>query len=146
MHKQTIYWWRPPVIPATLFNVALLDCQKICQIMQAKNMFQLCGPDSDVPAFESEKIAFSGVPTADLFLLPQKSTRLNRDGQVFEFCKTNRLPYELAAVACVVIFKFYLEDRFHISTDRGIDCWPTIVSEFSDVFGWADALNLSFIS
>jgi len=56
-------------------------------------------------AFTAEDVRFEGSPGCETFLIERVSTRGRAEEPVFEFCKTQRLPYDAAVERCLRILK-----------------------------------------
>lgn len=48
---------------------------------------------------------------------------LSRTPKEFEFCKTNRKPYDLLVVATLVLYKYHFPKKVEISSDGGNEVW-----------------------
>jgi hypothetical protein len=55
--------------------------------------------------FTAEEVRFDGNPGCETFLIERVSTRDRCGAPVFEFCKTQRLPYDNAVALCLRILK-----------------------------------------
>lgn len=46
-----------------------------------------------------------------------------QDGMYFSFCKTAFKPYDLAVIACLIVFKHHFGDEFKVTTDGEDQHW-----------------------
>ncbi len=92
----TRYWIRPRELDAEQFRAFAEACDKAC----AGLVGSLVGT-----AFTAEEVCFEGNPGCETFLIERVSTRGQTEESVFEFCKTQRLPYDTAVKRCLQILK-----------------------------------------
>ena len=59
----------------------------------------------EATAFTADEVRFDGSPGCETFLVERISTRGRREMRVFEFCKTQRLPYDTAVERCLRILQ-----------------------------------------
>ena len=96
----TRYWVRPRELDAEQFRAFAEACEKACA--------ELAGSLADA-AFGADEVRFEGNPGCETFLIERVSTRGWAEEPVFEFCKTQRLPYDAAVERCLQI----LQAHFH---------------------------------
>jgi hypothetical protein len=112
----THYWERPPHLAAQPFGRAVADCQRVLP----QTSVPLAGSDgTGTPVFRPDAIIFNGVGDAMHETFAIRLDELDpRDGrQVRSFCKTARLPYDLAVQLALIVFKHYLGQQLRVSSD-----------------------------
>jgi hypothetical protein len=92
----TRYWTRPRELDAERFRTFAEACQEVCA--------ELVDNLAD-PAFTTEDVRFGGNPGCETFLIERVSTRGRGEEPVFEFCKTQHLPYDAVVGRCLRILK-----------------------------------------
>ena len=92
----TRYWYRPRELDAERFSAFADACKEACA--------ELAGSLADA-AFTAGEVCFEGIPGCETFLIERISTRGRAEEPVFEFCKTQRLPYDAAVERCLRILK-----------------------------------------
>ena len=86
----------------------------------------LAGADGNgPPVFTDEEVVFNGIEGANCEPFVFRRTQPPRPERdvVFEYCKTEHLPYDLAVQCCLVVFYHYFEGLIEISTDGSDDDW-----------------------
>lgn len=96
----TRYWVRPRELDAERFRVFADACEKACAGLAG------CLADS---TFTVDEVRFEGRPGCETFLIERVSSRGRGEEPVFEFCKTQRLPFDSAVERCLQI----LQTHFH---------------------------------
>ena len=92
----TRYWVRPRELDAERFRAFADACNEACA--------ELAESLADA-TFTAEEVRFEGNPGCETFLIERVSTRDRHGAPVFEFCKTQRLPYDGAVALCLRILK-----------------------------------------
>ncbi len=92
----TRYWYRPRELNAERFSAFVAACSEACA--------ELAESAADV-AFTEEEVRFEGSPGCETFLIERVSTGGRAEEPVFEFCKTQRLPYDAAVERCLQTLK-----------------------------------------
>jgi hypothetical protein len=136
----TNYWTRPRTIADDVLRLAAADCSKVCIACNDQP-----GGGGDEPAaitnaeFSHDGVFFDGSPAGcEAFCMDRvipaddHSLRrpLGRRDRFFQFCKTERLGYDLAVKCCLIVFRVRL--GIDISSDgrKG--------DEDGNVVGWED--------
>jgi hypothetical protein len=88
----TRYWVRPRELDAERFRVFADACSKACSALEC-NLVDA--------TFTAEEVRFDGSPGCETFLIERVSTRGRAEEPVFEFCKTQRLPYDTVVERCL---------------------------------------------
>jgi hypothetical protein len=96
MMGYTRYWYRPRELDAERFRAFAEACQTACAELAE------CLADT---TFTEEEVRFEGSPGCETFLIERVSTRGRAEEPVFEFCKTQRLPYDAAVERCLHTLK-----------------------------------------
>ena len=108
-------WRREIEMPVAKFNAAVADCRTILSAIY----IQLGDAESEnSPVLTDDEIVFNGVPHGcEPFVFRRiQYPRPGRNG-VFEYCKTEHLPYDLAVQCCLIVLKHHLGDAIQISSD-----------------------------
>lgn len=92
----TRYWARPRELDAEQFRAFAEACRATCAELEG------CLTDA---SFTADKICFKGRPGCETFLIERVASSSRREGLIFEFCKTQRLPYDAAVDQCLTILK-----------------------------------------
>lgn len=93
----TRYWRRPRELDEVTFSEFAAACKDVCT-------------SSDQPlseaTFTEEMVSFEGNPGCEPFMIERVSSRrIEREGLVSEFCKTQQLPYDKVVEKCLVLLK-----------------------------------------
>ncbi len=123
-------WRRPRALDFAAFMAASADCAKVAELAAARGI-ELAGWDgSGEPTFEPAIVAFNGLGEAshETFAVPcvsdaREHEGMEPEGMVFEFCKTNRKPYDAAVTACLLVLKHHLGDAILVTSNGGIGEW-----------------------
>ena len=97
----TRYWVRPRELDAERFRAFADACNETCA--------ELSEVLADA-AFTAEEVRFDGHPGCETFLIERISTRGRGEEPVFEFCKTQHLPYDAAVERCLRILKDHFSE------------------------------------
>lgn len=92
----TRYWTRPRKLDPSCFAKFAAECETACAVfgMGLKNTM-----------FSDDAVSFEGNPGCEPFAITVESTGRERSGRVSEFCKTQKLPYDRAVEACLILLK-----------------------------------------
>lgn len=118
----TIYWQRPTQLPADRFAAAVEDFR---QMLPQLNV-PLAGPHGKgSPVLDPQQITFNGPSPqcCESFDFRREEDDRRGDGIVRSFCKTQRLPYDLAVKAALLILRNHLGDQLVVSSDGGEEEW-----------------------
>ena len=96
----TRYWVRPRELDAERFRVFADACSKACSALECNLVDAV---------FTADEVRFEGSPGCETFLIERVSTRGRGEEPIFEFCKTQRLPYDTAVERCLQV----LQAHFH---------------------------------
>jgi len=92
----TRYWTRPRELDVERFASFATACAEVCS--EYKDWIT----NED---FSSEQVRIEGKPGCEAFTIERVSSGREQDGDVFEFCKTQELPYDEAVERCLELFK-----------------------------------------
>jgi len=111
----THYWTGPKNLDPTKFKAFSGDCAEIISECQKKGI-EIGDGDGDggFPEIGAELISFNGVGDNS-----HETFWISTERDNFDFCKTARKPYDLAATACLVALKKHFGEEFDISSDGG---------------------------
>lgn len=138
----THYWERQVELPSDEFKKALADCKKVIGLLD----ISMAGADGNgQPVFTDEEIAFNGVIGANCEPFVFHRIQPPRPGRntVFEYCKTEHLPYDLTVQCCLIILKHYCSDVMTITSD-GKDCdWLNAMEVCMKILGYGRNFKLA---
>lgn len=102
----TRYWVRPAELDPARFATFSSACQEACQ-QYREHLFS--------PRFTNEEIVFDGFPGCEPFILEKTSSNAfretrRRENGIFEYCKTQQLPYDAAVAKCLELLKQYFPE------------------------------------
>lgn len=129
---HTHYWWREPVLDAPRFIAAAEDCRSVMDAVKKRGI-AITGPSGtgQAPRPSAAGVFLNGDPAYEAFEVGRISDgRLRKLGLrllVFEFCKTRRLPYDLAVTACLLVLKYHLGRQFVVHTDGSAEDWAPAI-------------------
>jgi hypothetical protein len=83
-------------LDAVRFEEYANACQEACQTFDG----QLVNA-----TFSVEEVLFDAIPGCETFHVQRVSLEDAQNGEVFEFCKTMRLPYDTVVKKCLVLLK-----------------------------------------
>jgi hypothetical protein len=125
----TVSWERPKKIKEDILIKAGNDFKQLLD----ENVFNFelgNGLGEGTPTINKEKIVFNGFGqenSCESFVfeaniehrhfLQQLNHKENKNDLYYDFCKTRRLPYDLAVKTMLLILKYYLDDYLRISSD-----------------------------
>ena len=92
----TRYWQRPKELEQVQFRLFARDCERICADLDVELID---------PIFDDEQVSFEAKPCCESFSIKRISSNRERDGKVSEFCKTQKLPYDLVVSKCIESLK-----------------------------------------
>ena len=132
----THYWKKEGRVKQKDYEKALEDCRTIVKVISSGNCKLLNdrilagGDGSGSPEYKKD-ICFNGV--ADLahetFALPARANDLEE----FDFCKTNRKPYDKVVVACLAILSSV--SGIVVSSDGNKEDWLEGLELATDILG-----------
>jgi len=135
----THYWNINPKTNEAKYKKALKDCVKIVEHGTKKGI--LAGWDGTGKPEIKGGIRFNGKAPEDYetFKLPNKPmdvlegdfVQKDKDGYVFDFCKTGHRPYDIYVTACLATMRSHLGKNFKISSDGGEEAFKE-GQEFAD--------------
>jgi hypothetical protein len=97
----TRYWYRPKELDAKRFKAFSAACKKAAKDYDG----QLVGA-----VFSKEEVLFDAEPGCETFHVGRVSPYDEKDGTVFEFCKTRELPYDKLVETCLGLLKTYFPE------------------------------------
>ena len=118
----THYWERPVRLLPRSFARAVADCQHLLPQLGV-SLAGACGTGQ--PEFSPTAIIFNGSQgqSHETFRIDQTSSGRRHGPMVREFCKTARLPYDLAVQVALIVFQHRQGDCFHVASDGGTSDW-----------------------
>jgi len=135
----THYWNIKPETNEAKYKKALKDCVKIVEHGTKKGI--LAGWDGKGKPEIKNGLRFNGKAPEDYetFSLPGKPmdvlkgdfVQKDKEGYVFNFCKTAQRPYDIYVTACLATMRNHLGKNFKISSDGGEEAFKE-GQEFAD--------------
>ena len=136
-------WYRLKEVPAGVMSQIAADFNRIRENLPEKAEIV------DAPDFWGElgDIAFGGKSATCepmIFCRVSSARAITRErakeqwqaGRYFEFCKTEKLPYDLAVQALLLILKHHLFDGIRIFTDSTDDDWAAAQVLCQEILGY----------
>lgn len=130
----THYYYVPEHIEKQAFNRIVRDVKKV--IPKLSTMIILKGWDGHgEPEVNNSLISFNGNANAELdhetfqLKINNENAYVKReDGKVFNFCKTDEKPYDLAVLVVLLIAKYHMGNDIELGSDGEIenDWWIAI--------------------
>lgn len=139
----THYWYRnvqSKVSPLqwTAICEAFTKIYQDCSQNGIELLYEEDRPNSR-PRCDGEVIRFNGTEKGNLghetFILERITKGPVRDGEVFEFCKTARKPYDVAVTALLLAAEFYAPGVWRIESDGDREDWEEGVCLFEEIAG-----------
>ena len=119
---HTNYWNQQRELPAKAFAAAVKDCKTIMRHLK----IPLGGPDgTGRPVFGPDIISFNGKGeyAYETFSVSRLDAGPDEGPTVFNFCKTNHLPYDLCVQAALIVLKRHLGKGIIVSSDGEDSDW-----------------------
>src|SRR5262245_47480611 len=118
----THYWYRPLDLPRDKWGAFLTDWIRVYDelIFRGIVIGGAAERPEDPPFMNRWLVAFNGVPPCEDFRLERTyefPQRMKEDGRGFSFCKTERLPYDLAVTSCLLVAKRHFGDALAVLSD-----------------------------
>lgn len=135
-------WQRPSELPADAFAAAAGDCARIAEVLSCN----LAGSDgTGEPVFGSDLIEFNGPQPDCCEPFRFAVHEIDRRGRelVCSFCKTQRMPYDLAVQCALIILKHHLGELIDVGSDGSEDDWRTAQAFVTEHLGWGSDFALS---
>lgn len=126
----THYWYRTKEIDANTFVKIKMDFERVLPALTEAGIKLGNGYGIGFPIMNGETILFNG-PGAQGYegmnfprvMTVHPDEKPNEKGHHFEFCKTDRRPYDLAVAVFLLIAKHHLQDDLIIRSDGGKRDW-----------------------
>ena len=123
----THYWYQAQMLDKETFFKAAYDCRTVCGTLR----IPLADADGmGYPNFDAEYIALNGrePDVYEAFYIDRVFSLNAGDtpdelGRYFDFCKTERRPYDLAVQCCLIVLKHYFGDQFKVTSDGTAEDW-----------------------
>lgn len=142
----THYYYVQRHLSVTAFKRIAEDLNSIMPEFK-KRKIKLCSyDDGDKPIITSAQIVLNGIGENSYlkFVLELNAPKgsyeqTNKDGLIFNFCKTARKPYDFVVCCALIIAKHHLGDQISISSDGNIeDEWVEPIKFIKEKFGYDD--------
>lgn len=141
-------WYRPPILPCDQWSRFVGDWMKVAVELMCHGP-ALAGPGGvlgDPLVMDHRLVAFNGAGDARFedfyfarrFELPDRV----RDGRCFSFCKTAKLPYDLAVTACLLVAKRHFGDALSVFSDGEDDDWQAAREICQSVLGYGQDFHI----
>lgn len=142
----THYWYQHPELDAQIFHKAARDCRKVCETLE----IPLGDADGlDEPVFGDDFIALNGAgddgyESFDVERLYGEGSFNDPDelGRYFDFCKTERRPYDLAVQCCLIVLAHYFGDQFKVTSDGNAEDWAQAMERCQVALGFGQDFKL----
>lgn len=134
-------WKRPIELPTKEFQAAVSDVR---QALEAIGL-ELAGFEGlGDPVLNDDHIVFNGPQGQHCEPFEISRVEFDRRGRssVSGFCKTERLPYDLAVQASLIILKHHLAELITVTSDAGDDDWAEARTALQEAIGYGLAFRL----
>lgn len=128
----------PPECPVTALPIRIMDGYGIYAPAISSHHFYFNGDAAE--NLDCEAFAFNRV------MVPWEWQKPDQRGLYYTWCKTQRLPYDLAVCACLLIASYHLKDQFVFQTDAGSlsgPVWLSAIETASQALETWSTLNFS---
>jgi hypothetical protein len=138
----THYWERPKVLPRPQFLAAVEDCGRLCD---ALNIPLGDAHGNGKPTFSSTEICFNGRISSGSWepfhvpriFRPRHPHQQGTGGLWFSFCKTNRQPYDLCVLSCLIVLNHHLgSGKFKVASDGSSNDWNDARDGCQNILGY----------
>lgn len=138
----THYWYRTCELDEAAFAQCVRDCEAVVQ----HSGVAVAGFDgSGRPVFSADHIVFNG--QAPVACEPFEMARVEFDrrgrNEVFGFCKTEGMPYDICVQASLVIMKHRMPNAIRVGSDGDRGDWQRAIRLVQDVLGYGDEFCLT---
>lgn len=134
----THYWRREKEINQFTFISILRDFQNVMPNLKIAEI-----------SLDQNEIAFDGIgETCETFVFERTFTpyyegqKPDESGRYYNFCKTARLPYDLAVQVALIIAKRHLGDNIKIASDGNPSEWTKAIWYCQDRLGYGESFEL----
>lgn len=112
------------------YQLAIRQCQRVIRHWNSvvkkidkESSHRLAGYSAHTIVGKYKGVSFNGTQEwgHENFTLPE-SFPLNGE---FNFCKTNRKPYDTVVIACLIVLDHYLKDQIKVSSDGDTSDWTS---------------------
>jgi len=141
----THYWYRPGVLASRDAWARFLDDWRKIERALAGRGVGLVGVDGGDPVERSiacsAYVAFDGVSgqSCETFVLERiDRTPRAQSGVCFSFCKTERLPYDLAVTSCLLAAVRHFPHRIAVATDGQAADWNPARELCQEALGYGE--------
>lgn len=139
----THYWSYDRDFDRRALGLALLDAREIVKAVQARGISLRGGMGLGEPMV-GEGICFNGDASTNEdhegFLFPMSTVgeeeAMALHGQLWDFCKTGRAPYDLAVCAVLLVLKHHLGSKLRVGSDGDSGEWQPAVDLVKELFGY----------
>ena len=117
----THYWYREIEMPDDKFKTAVNDFKKI---LSALDIRLGNAEGKKEPVLTDEEIIFNDTNRGcEPFVFRRvQSPRLGKD-KVFQYCKTEHMPYDLAVQCCLIVLTHNFDNSIKVSSDGKKENW-----------------------
>jgi hypothetical protein len=142
----THYFYRKQKLNAKQFTHVVEDFQKVIPLL---GVSLKGGSGEGPPNINNNAIIFNGDGeelSHETFYLPRdlnpEKHQHEEKGLYFEFCKTDRKPYDIAVTACLVIAKHHLKSQITVSSDGDLSEWQDAIKIVYKTLGYGEKFKL----
>lgn len=144
----THYWYRPLELPRDTWSAFLRDWTRIYDELVFRGIVLTASTErpDDPPVMNRWMVAFNGEPACEDFLLAcayELPHRMKEDGRCFSFCKTQKLPYDLAVTSCLLVAKRHFGDTLSVASDGEDEDWRGARELCETVLGYGQAFHIT---
>lgn len=138
----THHWKRPTELANGEFANAILDLRKLIDVAG----LEIAGFDgTGHPILLPDHVVFNGPAPMSCEPFEVAQTEFDRRGrpEFYGHCKTQRLPYDIAVKAALIILAHHLGPSISVTSDIGDDDWSEARELVQKHLGFGDGFRLS---
>jgi len=134
-------WRRQTELPRDRFKAAVEQIKFVLE----RSSVELAGADgTGEPIFRSDQIVFNGCNGQGCEPFEIARQEFDRHGrkEVWSFCKTERMPYDICVQAALVILQHHLGTLLEVGSDGGDEDWRAAKELVKTHLGYGDDFRL----
>lgn len=138
---KELVWLRIPELNSEKFKMFSEDCDMLSHYaFQSMDINIAGGSGEDYSNFSSDIVIFNGLASknesGETFCIPlSRNIEPNKYGLVYEFSKTDNMPYGLICMGCLIVAKYHFGNDFYVRCEGEANEWKEAVLLASAILG-----------